>query len=59
MYWLPSSLYSIGQILLLKVPAIKARLGIPEIIVNPQSSAANSKGFFETFKESESIVGLH
>lgn len=56
MYWLPSSIYSIAQILLLKLPPVKSRLGIPDTITTPShtKTAASSKGFFQMVKDSKS-----
>ncbi|XP_064384672.1 mitochondrial inner membrane protein OXA1L-like isoform X2 [Halichondria panicea] len=53
MYWLPSSIYSIAQILLLKLPPVKSRLGIPDTITTPShtKTAASSKGFFQMVKD--------
>ncbi|XP_003383873.1 PREDICTED: mitochondrial inner membrane protein OXA1L-like [Amphimedon queenslandica] len=35
MYWITASFYSMGQILVLKVPAVRTRLGIPNIVNDP------------------------
>ncbi len=58
MYWLPSSIYSIAQILLLKLPPVKSRLGIPDTITTPShtKTAASSKGFFQMVKDSKSMT---
>ena len=55
MYWIPSSLYSMGQIYLLKFPAIRKRMGIPELVKHPQEekSKKDGEGFFTTVKSSK------
>lgn len=57
MYWLTSSIFSMGQILMLKVPAIRSTLGIPQIIKHPPPGTEEGKpqkGVMETLKQSKS-----
>ena len=56
MYWITSSLFSMGQIYLLKFPAIRTRLGIPELVKHPEEDKAKKEGegFISTVKASKS-----
>ena len=56
MYWLPASFISIGQILLLKVGAVRAYFGIPQIVHHPPDPQDDSKGVLGSFKESEYVI---
>ena len=62
MYWLTSSFFSLGQILLLKVPAVRTGFGIPTTVNDP---SATDNSLFKTNdndsttsgrKTSESVV---
>lgn len=52
MYWLPASVLSMAQILVLRVPSVRAWMGIPQIIKHPtESSSQQGGGFLKTIKE--------
>ncbi len=54
MYWLTASSFSMGQILLLKVPRVRSALSIPTLVKHPPSekeSEGVGKGFFAAVKE--------
>jgi len=52
-YWLTSNTISLFQVLLLKVGGVKARLGIPELVVHdPSLLAKQHKPFLKSIKES-------
>ena len=56
MYWITSSLFSMGQILILKVPSIRSALGIPKLIKHETASGtggAPQEGVLKKLKESE------
>ena len=38
-YWLTSSIFSLSQLLILRIPGLKASLGIPDLRILPKSSA--------------------
>ena len=53
-YWLTSNIISLLQVLLLKVGGMKARLGIPELVVHdPTLLARQRKPFLKSIKDSE------
>ena len=56
MYWLTSSLFTMGQISLLKFPSFRSRMGIPELIKHPQQDKAkkDGQGFLAMVKSSKS-----
>jgi hypothetical protein len=43
-YWVTSSVFSLSQLLLLRIPGLKARLGIPDLRVIPKSTAPRQGG---------------
>ena len=61
MYWITSSLFSMGQIYLLKFPGIRSRMGIPELVKHPQEDKAKKEGdgFLATVKSSKSVSELY
>ena len=44
MYWLTASVFSLTQILILKIPSIRVGLKIPPIIKHPQPATAGNAG---------------
>ncbi|ORX56936.1 hypothetical protein DM01DRAFT_1334493 [Hesseltinella vesiculosa] len=52
-YWLTSNVYSIGQILALKNPAIRKGLNIPQLIKPAKELQKDSKGFMDNFREQQ------
>lgn len=56
MYWLTASLFSMGQILLLKVPSVRSSFGIPKVVKHPTPSDDGTgrpgSGLMKKFKES-------
>lgn len=57
MYWLTASGFSLGQILLLKVPPARAALNIPELIKHPsQEQKKEEGGLITTVKESKYML---
>lgn len=53
MYWLTNSVLSMGQILVLRVPAVRGFFGIPQIIKHPVDMTKDSGGgFIAKMKES-------
>lgn len=54
MYWLSSSAVLMGQIVLLKIPNVRRKLGIPPAVIHPvQASAEGQGGFLSTVKQSK------
>lgn len=53
MYWLTASGFSVGQILLLKVPRVRSALGIPALVTHPptKKESGEAKGFLASVKE--------
>ncbi|XP_064198310.1 mitochondrial inner membrane protein OXA1L [Anguilla rostrata] len=49
-YWLTSNLFSLGQVALLRHPAVRQRLKIPERITHPTSALPPSEGFIKSIK---------
>lgn len=47
-YWVSSNLFTIGQVALLKHPAARKAMGIPEMITHPSSQ--DPGGFWENMK---------
>ena len=55
MYWITSSLFSIGQISLLKFPVVRAQLGIPEMVKHPPAEKSG-EGFFASAMSSKPLL---
>lgn len=53
MYWLSSSLISMGQISLLKLRSFRSLMGIPDLIIH-ENTKDDGKGFIATLKSGES-----
>ena len=53
MYWLSSSLISMGQISLLKLRSFRSLMGIPDLIIH-ENIKDDGKGFIATLKSGES-----
>lgn len=51
-YWNTANLFSLSQLLILRIPGLKQRMGIPEAIDHPTPAKKleESKGFLEDFK---------
>ena len=41
MYWMTSSMFSLGQVLILRQPSLREKLGIPEAIHHPLPGFGN------------------
>lgn len=52
-YWLTSNCFSLGQVLLLRLPAIRQKLNIPERIKHPASALPQNEGFIQSVKKGE------
>lgn len=52
-YWLTSNCFSLGQVLLLRLPAIREKLNIPERIQHPASALPQNDGFIQSIKKGE------
>lgn len=52
-YWLTSNCFSLGQVLLLRLPAIREKLNIPERIKHPASALPQNDGFIQSMKKGE------
>nr|AAI52010.1 Oxa1l protein [Danio rerio] len=50
-YWMTSNLFSLAQVAVLRHPAVRQKLRIPERIVHPQSALPENEGFFATVKK--------
>ncbi|XP_072543740.1 mitochondrial inner membrane protein OXA1L [Salminus brasiliensis] len=50
-YWLTSNLFSLGQVALLKHPAIRKFFRIPVSIVHPPSALPSNEGLIKSFKK--------
>ncbi len=44
MYWLTSSVFSLSQIVLLKIPFIRTALKIPQVIKHPKPETDDASG---------------
>ncbi|XP_036374816.1 mitochondrial inner membrane protein OXA1L-like [Megalops cyprinoides] len=49
-YWLTSNVFSLGQVALLRHPAVRQRLNIPERITHPPAAMPPSEGFIKSIK---------
>ncbi|XP_041926673.1 mitochondrial inner membrane protein OXA1L isoform X1 [Alosa sapidissima] len=50
-YWMTSNLFSLGQVALLKIPAVRDKFRIPERIVHPPSAMPQQDGFIDSIKK--------
>lgn len=57
MYWLTSSFFSLGQVLLLKVPSFRSTFGIPTIIHHPTTTPTLFPSIATTAKKSSAAAG--
>ena len=57
-YWLTSNLFSLLQVLFLKIPGLKPFFKIPEMVIHEKSSLdpPKKKKFIEGFTESKHII---
>ena len=55
-YWMTSNFYSIGQISILKVPAIKKMLNLPDVDHVAPQAQANSGSFWQNMKAGRSAT---
>lgn len=51
-YWLTSNCFSLGQVGLLRHPAVRKRFGIPERIKHPPAALPPNEGLMETMRKS-------
>ncbi|XP_038069016.1 mitochondrial inner membrane protein OXA1L-like [Patiria miniata] len=49
-YWLTSNIFSISQVAILKIPAVRTRLNIPEKIKHNPQDMPKSEGFIQSMK---------
>ncbi|KAB5579289.1 hypothetical protein PHYPO_G00193390 [Pangasianodon hypophthalmus] len=50
-YWMTSNLFSLGQVALLRHPAVRKKLNIPARITHPSSALPPSEGFVESVRK--------
>ncbi|XP_051983269.1 mitochondrial inner membrane protein OXA1L-like [Xyrauchen texanus] len=50
-YWMTSNLFSLGQVALLRHPAVRQKFSIPERITHPSSALPKNEGFIESIKK--------
>lgn len=50
-YWVTNNMFTLGQFMALKAPAVRSALNIPKLVKPAAELQKNSKGFMETFKE--------
>ncbi|KAI8987691.1 60Kd inner membrane protein-domain-containing protein [Mycotypha africana] len=50
-YWITSNIYSMGQMIALKNPAIRSALNIPKLALKPKEALGKPKSFMDNFKE--------
>lgn len=50
-YWMTSNLFSLGQVALLRHPAVRKKLRIPAHIIHPTSALPPSEGFVESVRK--------
>ncbi|XP_070585291.1 mitochondrial inner membrane protein OXA1L [Erythrolamprus reginae] len=50
-YWLTSNLYSLGQVLLLRVPSVRTFVGIPKQEIQKPAAGQTQKGLIDTAKD--------
>ncbi|KAI7790712.1 mitochondrial inner membrane protein OXA1L [Triplophysa rosa] len=49
-YWMTSNVFSLGQVALLRHPAVRQKLSIPQRIAHPPSALHKNEGFIESVK---------
>ncbi|XP_022084134.1 mitochondrial inner membrane protein OXA1L-like [Acanthaster planci] len=49
-YWLTSNIFSMGQVAVLKIPAVRTKLNIPEKIKHNPQDLPKSEGFLQSMK---------
>jgi YidC/Oxa1 family membrane protein insertase len=52
-YWFTSNAFSLFQVSLLKIPAVRTKLGIEQLVKHPQHLLPKKKGFVQGIKESK------
>lgn len=52
-YWFTSNAFSLLQVMFLKIPVIRDKLSIPQLIKHDANMMPKKKGFLEGFKESK------
>lgn len=50
-YWLTSNCFSLGQVALLRLPAVREKFNIPEKIKHPASALPQNDGFVQSIKK--------
>lgn len=50
-YWMTSNVFSLGQVALLRHPAVRQKLNIPQRITHPPSALPKNEGFIESIKK--------
>ncbi|KAG2172019.1 hypothetical protein INT43_001496, partial [Umbelopsis isabellina] len=50
-YWVTNNMFTLGQFMALKAPAVRSALNIPKLVKPAAELQKNTKGFMETFKE--------
>uniref|UniRef100_A0A4X1UYC6 OXA1L mitochondrial inner membrane protein n=1 Tax=Sus scrofa TaxID=9823 RepID=A0A4X1UYC6_PIG len=50
MYWFSSNMFSLGQVLCLRIPAVRTVLKIPQRVVHDSSTLLPREGFIKSFK---------
>lgn len=50
-YWLTSNCFSLGQVALLRLPAVREKFNIPEKIKHPASALPQNDGFVQSMKK--------
>ena len=58
MYWTTTSIFSLGQVIILKVPRIRKWLHMPVIVKHPKPPPEQSLGFLDQLKKSEDLPSL-
>ena len=53
-YWFTSNVFSLSQVLMLKIPGMKDYFNIPRLVTHDKSDMPKKKKFIEGFKESRS-----
>uniref|UniRef100_A0A8C4FGJ7 OXA1L mitochondrial inner membrane protein n=1 Tax=Catagonus wagneri TaxID=51154 RepID=A0A8C4FGJ7_9CETA len=51
MYWFSSNMFSLGQVLCLRIPAVRTVLKIPQRVVHDSSKLLPREGFIKSFKK--------
>lgn len=58
-YWMTSNLFSLGQVALLRHPAVREKLKIPVRISHPTSALPPSDGFIENVRKGTALYTLN